>query len=226
MKNKINSFIDNVRDEAFNLKEAAKARLELNRAASELSSLFRELGEAAYAARLGSEQDHEDMDRLCTLIDAKQAVLKSLRREYNALNGRIECDACGRVTSCEYDFCPFCGAKLFETVYADEVEDDAISPDDAEELADTEGAGEIRRVCTLDPDLADEILDAADQMAAEDAGAHPAEDAGAHPAEDAGGNDSNDDGNDDNDDDDEDNDDDDCGIEVEIHLEDDGEDNL
>ena len=109
---KIESFISSVKSNAELLRDTAKSRFALKKATDELNELFQQLGALTYNAG-ESEDSAEAVSILKDTIAAKRDEVAALQREYNALCGKTECDKCGKLVSIEYDFCPYCGEKIF-----------------------------------------------------------------------------------------------------------------
>lgn len=91
-----------------------KTKRIINKSSDEYSGLLYELGNEVYYNHLNNANDNTSVNELIELINEKQTYIKSLKNELNIYNGHIECNHCGKLTSYSFDFCPFCGVKLFK----------------------------------------------------------------------------------------------------------------
>jgi len=123
----LNGIFNSARDNADNMKQIMKVKRAISKAEDELASLLYELGCEVYDGKINGETREDIVDMLFESIGSVRSSIKSLNAEYNALNGKIMCDGCGKLTSTDFDFCPFCGTKLFETIFDDfDDEDDNL----------------------------------------------------------------------------------------------------
>lgn len=113
-------------------KRTLKVKRTLKKAEDEFAGLLYELGCEIYEEYLNNTHDKTAIDELFELIGVKHSFIKSLKNELNVLNGHVECDACGKLTSNDYDFCPFCGGKLSKNNYGSQEinEADKITPEE------------------------------------------------------------------------------------------------
>ena len=109
------------------IRQILKIKRILKKTDDELNGLIYELGFETYKAHLSKTENQTLVDELLELISTKRMYIKSLNNELNALNGNTECENCGKITSSDYDFCPFCGSVLFKYKCEKNVGDDEIT---------------------------------------------------------------------------------------------------
>lgn len=134
MAKKFNELFSSARDGADNVKQIIKVKHTISKCEDELAALLYELGCEVYEGKLSDNTDEDAIALLFDRIGALRSNIKKLTAEFNALNGKVECESCGKLTSSDFDFCPFCGAKLFDTVINEEEEE--------EEADETDEAGD------------------------------------------------------------------------------------
>ena len=115
MKN-FEDFLKNTKSNTKQLMEILKLKKILKKTEEECDQLIYDLGCEIYDEHINKFRDTESTNGLKELIGEKRAYIKSLRNELNVLNGRIECDTCGKLSSYYYDYCPFCGCKLSRSI--------------------------------------------------------------------------------------------------------------
>jgi hypothetical protein len=131
MIEKFEEILKNTKNSTDHLKKTLKVKRILKKAEDEFAGLLYELGCEIYEEHLNNTHDKKVIDEQFELISVKHTFIKSLKNELNVLNGHVECDACGKLTSNDYDFCPFCGVKLSKNNYASQGnETDNITPEE------------------------------------------------------------------------------------------------
>lgn len=120
MLNKVEDIIKNAKNNTEVFKRSIKLKRAIKKAEDDLAGLLYELGCEKYNEYLNSSQaDKNSSEDIYFLVDEKHSLIKSLRNELNILNGYIEC-SCGKLTSIDYDYCPFCGVKLLKYDYSED----------------------------------------------------------------------------------------------------------
>lgn len=104
---------DSIKENATLAGDIVRVKLDLRRSTNQLAHLFRRLGSTVYEAHLSGEDKTALTDEILEAIDEKRAQMDILYAELNALNGKVECEACHSVVAFDCDYCPKCGARLF-----------------------------------------------------------------------------------------------------------------
>lgn len=112
---------NSVKGNAELVRDVTKARYALLQAERQLKKLFFELGTLTYSAHCDESDCAEESARLFEAIAAKRDEVNESRRIYNALCGKVECDHCGKLISVKYDYCPYCGEKVFHEITEDDL---------------------------------------------------------------------------------------------------------
>jgi len=121
--------IKKTRDGAETVKDIVKLKKAVYDAETELNEIYRDLGYEVYLQIKKDGIQPEEIDDLVTAIDAKQAALKLLSDELYAVQGNTLCENCGKLASVKFDFCPWCGSKLFNEIPDDEDEEEDAEPE-------------------------------------------------------------------------------------------------
>lgn len=116
MVEKFEEILRNTKNSTEHFKKTMKVKRILKIADDEFTALLYELGCEIYEEHLNKTNDQASVNELIELISVKRSYIKSLKKELNILHGQIECDNCGKLTSFNFDFCPFCGVKLFKNI--------------------------------------------------------------------------------------------------------------
>lgn len=116
MVEKFEEILRNTKNSTDHFKKTMKVKRIIKKADDEFTGLLYELGCEIYEKHLNKTNDQASVNELIELISAKRSYIKSLKNELNVLNGHVECDNCGKLTSFNFDFCPFCGVKLFKSI--------------------------------------------------------------------------------------------------------------
>lgn len=113
-----------VKSNAELVRDTTKARYALLQSTQQLKKLFCELGTLTYNAHRDAVDCSEQSAQLFEKIAEKQNEVDEHQRIYHALCGKVTCDHCGKLISVKYDFCPYCGEKVFN-----EIPEEAFAPE-------------------------------------------------------------------------------------------------
>ena len=116
LSEKFNEFVSSTQKSADTVKQYVVLKKEIKEAEDSLAVSFYELGSEIYDGKMSGETDEEAVDILVDEITEEKKKLEELYHKFNKLNGKVECPKCKSVVSCDFDFCPKCGAKLFDVV--------------------------------------------------------------------------------------------------------------
>lgn len=167
----INELWSKTKDSAETLRDIVRIRKSIFEAKAELKNIFYDLGSEVYLQNKKNDPQPEEIDDLIAAIDAKQGEIKILSDELYALQGNVKCESCGRLASVKFDFCPYCGEKLFNDPPAEEEEtEEAVEEaveEAAEAIAEEEAAEEAAETIAeeeaaeeeADPDIEVEIYE-------------------------------------------------------------------
>ena len=131
----IGGLVNTAKNSADSLKQQVSLRKKIHELEDSIAVVMYDLGAEVYEGKVSGEPDEEAVDILIDEIKEKRAELHSLYNELNAINGKVACPECRRLTSNEYDFCPFCGTKLYDVVVEEECAGEK-SDDGATDAAD------------------------------------------------------------------------------------------
>lgn len=155
----INELWSKTKDSAETLRDIVRIRKSIFEAKAELKNIFYDLGSEVYLQNKKNDPQPEEIDDLIAAIDAKQREIKILSDELYALQGNVKCESCGRLASVKFDFCPYCGERLFNDPPAEEEETEEAVEEAVEEVA--EEAAETIAEEEADPDIEVEIYEEA-----------------------------------------------------------------
>lgn len=127
---KFEELVNTAKTGADALKQNVTLRKDIHDTEDAIAVSMYDLGCETFDSKTTGETDEEAIDMLVSEIKDLRRKLSSLRAELNALNGKVSCPSCGKVTSNDYDFCPFCGTKLFDVVLNEEDTDECGDDDE------------------------------------------------------------------------------------------------
>lgn len=111
MKTNIKKIYHEVRSGAEYLQESVKIKNKIKMIENELCDLFCEYGAEYYNKNTGLKFDNELLCEIEKNIADKKDELCSLHKDYNTIRNLNECAECGKVSSKDFSFCPYCGNK-------------------------------------------------------------------------------------------------------------------
>ena len=122
--------IRKTRDGAETVKDIVKLKKAVHDAENDLNEIYRDLGYEVYLQIKKDGFQPDEIDDLVLAIDGKLAAIKLLSDELYAVQGNTLCENCGKLASAKFDFCPWCGSKLFNEI----PDDDMLSEEDDGEI--------------------------------------------------------------------------------------------
>ena len=133
MKERFEELLTGAKNSAETIKQTLGVKKEIKECEDRIAVMLYDLGSETYLAKTTGEMDEKTVDLLVSDITCARKKIKDLRAELFALTGKVECTKCRKVTSSDYDYCPFCGGKLYDVVIEDNKNyDDADECDCAE----------------------------------------------------------------------------------------------
>ena len=94
--------------------ETTKLNLQIFDLNSEITALYKQIGELVYQAHADADADTANIEEWLGLIDEKKAAFEDLKQRVSEIKRSKKCPnpECGGLCSKNDAFCPKCGAKL------------------------------------------------------------------------------------------------------------------
>lgn len=119
MKERFEELLSGAKNSAETIRQTLSVKKEIKECEDRIAVMLYDLGSETYLSKTTGEMDEKTVDLLVSDITSARKKIKDLRAELFALTGKVECKNCRKVTSSDFDFCPFCGGKLYDVVIED-----------------------------------------------------------------------------------------------------------
>lgn len=128
-------------DKTGKLAKEAKLRMKMGELKSQISDIYKEIGEITYQKHIREEEYDisKEIEEKCTKIDVLSDEIETNLKECLELKDRKQCSSCFAEIEKDVKFCPECGAKQEDKVepakeveIVNQQEDNKQSKDDSE----------------------------------------------------------------------------------------------